>query len=120
MDGEPGPKVLTESQAWVHDLCAVLGWDYRIGSNAGRAAKLGKELRAAGGTLAELREHYAQADTGAAWWWYRDTWQGRDKRQHPTPAQITETWGRWELPIPLVRAEPAGWAALREWRELRR
>jgi hypothetical protein len=88
----------TEPQAWVDALCAVLGWDYRLRSNAGRAAKLGKELRDVGGTVTDVSSYFGQTDYGAAWWWYRDTWQGR-KGQRPTPGQIAENWGAWTLPI---------------------
>lgn len=111
-------KVLTEPQAWVDAVCSVCGTDYRIRSNAGRAARLGKELRAAGGTVAEVLEHYGQVDVGAAWWWWRDDWRGR-KGQRPGPAQIAETWGSWLLPIAVAPATGAG-ALLAYAQELRR
>lgn len=47
---DDGPqKILTDSQAWVDAICSVTGWDWHLKRNAGRAAKLGKELRDAGG-----------------------------------------------------------------------
>ena len=98
MSDEDGTaKILTPAQAWVDALCQVLGWNYQIRSNAGRAARLGKEVREAGGTVDELIAHYGQVDSGGAWWWYRDDWRGR-KGQRPTVTGITETWGHWALP----------------------
>ncbi len=93
-----GPKVLTEPQAWVDVICQACGWNYQLKSNAGRAAKLGKELRTAGGTLVEFERHYGQVDRGESWWWYRDDWRGQ-RGQRPSVAGITETWGVWALPI---------------------
>lgn len=95
---EDNPKTLTPAQAWVDVLCAVTGTDYRIRSNAGRAARLGKELREAGGMVVEVERHYGQRDAGAAWWWYRDDWRGK-RGQRPTFGQLAETWGQWTLPV---------------------
>lgn len=96
MSTDDGPTSLTPAQAWVQAICEITGWNVKL--NAGRAAKLGKLLRDAGGTAAELIEHYDQQDHGAAWWWYRDDWRGQ-RGQRPSQSGITETWGAWELPI---------------------
>lgn len=93
-----GPKVLTEPQAWVEALCRVCQLDYRIRRNAGRAARVGKELREVGGKLAEVEKFYGQSDPCDGWWWFRDDWRGK-KGQAPTPEQVVETWGRWLLPV---------------------
>lgn len=107
-DDNPQPKQLTEAQAWVDAICTACGWDYRL--MAGRAAKLGKQLRTAGGACADVAEHYGQVDMGAAWWWYRDHWLGK-KGERPNDRWIRETWGAWELPI-AVSAPASKYAGL--------
>jgi len=101
---DPAPKTLTEPQAWVGAICEVTGWNVVL--NAGRAAKLGKSLRQAGGTLACLLAHYGQQDYGMAWWWYRDDWRGK-RGQRPSQAGIQETWGAWKLPIAIAAPQSA-------------
>lgn len=93
---DPAPKTLTDAQAWVAAVCDVTGWNCKL--NGPRAAKLAKRLREAGGTVADLREHFGQEDVGAAWWYYRDAWQGQ-RGQRPTQSNITEYWDAWALPI---------------------
>lgn len=111
---DPGPRPLTEAQQWVGAVCDVTGWNVKL--MAGRAAKLGKLLREAGGTVAELTAHFGQADTGAAWWYYRDDWRGK-RGDRPSQAAIMERWGAWELPVAVLPAvaEPKGYAAIREY-----
>lgn len=115
---DPSPKVLTPAQAWVDAICAVTGWDWHLKRNAGRAAKLGKELREAGGTVDELLAHFGQVDQGSAWWWFRDDWRGK-RGQRPAASQIVELWNIWRLPIAVQEHEPAGFDSLRQWMQRR-
>ena len=99
---EPAPsKPLTEQQQWVGAVCEVTGWTAAL--MAGRAGKLVKALKFAGGSSAELLEHYGQVDHGAAWWWYRDDWRGK-RGQRPGDNGIRETWGMWNKPIAVKSA----------------
>lgn len=113
-DDNPQPRQLTEQQLWVANICNVCGWTTAL--MGGRAARLAKSLRTAGGTLDELIAHYAQADSAAAWWWYRDDWRGK-RGERPADHSIRETWGRWALPVAVQMpvSEPAGYDSLREF-----
>lgn len=89
-------QVLTEPQLWVRDVCAVTGWNVKL--MAGRAAKLAKLLREAGGTREELLARFGRDDPGNGWWYWRDDWRGK-RGELPSQAAIMECWGRWTLPI---------------------
>lgn len=96
MDTDCSGPQLTEAQLWVRDVCAVTGWNVKL--MAGRAAKLGKLLRDAGGTREELVNHFGQADSGQAWWYYRDDWRGQ-RGERPNQTSIMERWGAWTLAV---------------------
>jgi hypothetical protein len=110
-DNPEEQKSLTESQQWVGALCEVMGQDWHLKRNAGRAARLGKELRDAGGTVQELVDHFGQTDAGAAWWWYRDDWRGK-RGQRPAACQIVELWNVWQRPIAVQQPTSAVGAML--------
>ena len=104
-DSGDGPQwVLTEQQAAVREVCEVCGWDDHM--MAGRAARLLKGIRDAGGDVALLVAHYGQVDTGEAWWWWRDYWLGR-KGEWPQDYTIRATWGLWDRPIAVRPASAA-------------
>lgn len=108
-------KTVTPQQAWVGAVCNVTGWN--VGLMAGRAGKLVKALRAAGGTVAELLEHYGQEDVGSVWWFYRDDWRGK-RGQRPDDGAIRATWGLWDKPIVVAVPQSAAGALLEYARSL--
>ena len=116
-DDTPQPRQLTDQQQWVETICSVAGWDYRI--MAGRAAKLGKQLRGAGGTVGDVLAYYGQSDSGAVWWWYRDDWRGK-RGERPADYSMRETWGRWELPVAVAQPGSAVGSLFEYAMELRR
>ena len=62
----------------------------------GRAAALGKKLRDNfGATLPEVHAHYTPTPDSDGWNWWASDWRGL-RGQHPTPAQVRETWGKWD------------------------
>lgn len=113
---DPAPQ-LSEAQQWVKSICDVTGWNVKL--MAGRAAKLGKLIRDAGGTWQELEQHFGQMDDGAAWWYYRDDWRGK-RGERPNQAAIMERWGAWTLAtavhLPVV-AQSSKWAGVMAWAE---
>jgi hypothetical protein len=58
-------------------------------------------------TPAEVRDKFGVQEDGLSWW-YRDDWRGQ-KGQRPTPAQVRENWGKWQLPpAPVSRGNNGG------------
>lgn len=113
---DPAPtKQITEQQAWVGAVCAVTGWNVAL--MAGRAGKLAKALKQAGGSVAELVEHYGQEDTNSAWWFYRDDWRGK-RGQRPDDGAIRATWGLWDKPIAVQAPQSAAGSLLEYARSL--
>jgi len=83
----PTEKKLTEAQDAIRVLSAVTGLDWKIKRNVGRLGKVGKELREAGYTMADVEEFY-----NPGCWWFQNDFRGK-KNQKPTPNQILETIG---------------------------
>ena len=63
----------------------VTGMDIKIKTNAGRLAKRGKELLAAGYTPEQVEQLYSPGG-----WWYREDWRGQ-KGNPPKPENVGET-----------------------------
>ncbi len=72
-------------------LAEVVGYNLGAQSNWGRLGKPAKELLGMSATPELVSEHY-----GPGGWWYKTDWRGK-KGEAPTPNQVIETWGRWEL-----------------------
>lgn len=94
-------------------LSDVTKIDYKIKRNAGRLAKPSKELLDAGYLPEQVKTFYSPGE-----WWYTHDWRGQ-KGQPPTPEQVLETIAQAKDGIRKNgrRAEPAGFAAIREYME---
>ena len=119
-DGD-GPKVATQ-QDMFGAILAVTGWRVPAVS-AGRVGKLARDLLAAGVFPHDVALRFGTTDPGEGWWWYKDDWRGK-LGQRPDEKALRECAGKWELAVAVQLApkpvnEPAGFAALRAFREAR-
>lgn len=116
-----GPRVATQ-QDMFGAILTVTGW--RVPAvPAGRVGKLAKDLLASGVFPHDVLLRFGTTDPGEGWWWYTSDWRGQ-KGQRPDEKGLRECAGKWEqavaVQLPAAReAEPAGFAALRAFREAR-
>lgn len=54
--------------------------------------RLFAEAKRLGEPASEIIERF-----GPGRWWYADDWRGQ-RGEPPTPAQVREVWGQWNLP----------------------
>lgn len=109
-DANPHPQI---GQIAVAAVCDAFGW--QVALKAGHAAKWAKTTRTKLGLeLAEFVEvftcHYGRRDPGAGEWWaYRELYpMNKVAGTFPTPQQVLNSWGRWQLPVAVqVRAVSA-------------
>ncbi len=92
--GDDGGGDETSSAGVVDDLARALsdvcGMAWEL--NVGRLRREAKRLSGAADPVPSadlVREHY-----GTGGWWWSGDWRGA-KGDHPSPANIRETWGRW-------------------------
>ena len=108
-------KVINFQAEMLGVLSDVTKLDYKIKRNAGRLAKPSKELLDAGYLPEQVKTFYSLGN-----WWYANDWRGQ-KGQPPTPEQILETIAQAASGVRAngsgKRAEPAGYAAIREYME---
>lgn len=88
---ETPPRKKTNQQSMFGELAKVTGIDYKVKRNAGRLARISKELLDAGYLPETVEIAYSQFG-----WWYKNDWRGQ-KGEMPTPEQIVETIGRVDL-----------------------
>lgn len=94
-DGDDNGASASELEDLARALSDVCGMAWEL--NVGRLRSEAKLLSAAADPVPSadlVREHY-----GTGGWWWSGDWRGA-KGDHPSPANIRETWGRWALPGP--------------------
>ena len=108
-------KVINFQAEMLGVLSEVTKLDYKIKRNAGRLAKPSKELLDAGYLPEQVKTFYSLGN-----WWYANDWRGQ-RGQPPTPEQVLETIAQAATGVRAngnaKRAEPAGYAAIREYME---
>ena len=122
-DGD-APAIATQQEMF-GAILAVTGWRVPAVS-AGRVGKLAKDLLASGVFPHDVVLRFGTADPGEGWWWYSSDWRGQ-KGQRPDEKALRECAGKWEQGVAVQLAspaqtrvmEPAGFAALRAFREAR-
>lgn len=116
MSAEPAPVTHRDMVA---AILAVTGWKIPAMSGA-RVGRLARDLLEAGVFPHDLLYRFGTVDPGHGWWWFRDDWRGR-LGQQPDEKGLRESAGRWEQPtaVQLPGSEPAGFRALRAYREAR-
>ena len=115
------PAIATQKEMF-GAILTVTGWRVPAVS-AGRVGKLAKDLLASGVFPHDVLLRFGTTDPGEGWWWYSSDWRGQ-KGQRPDEKALRELAGKWEqavaVQLPAAReAEPAGFAALRAFREAR-
>jgi hypothetical protein len=84
-DSPPTPKQPSLQREMVGAIAQVCIMDLKIRRNAGRIARIAKELLKAGYIPEQIVKHYSPGG-----WWYLNDWRGK-KNQPPTPEQLIDT-----------------------------
>jgi hypothetical protein len=92
----------TEHQQYFAEVCAIVGWDYRVldKNSSGQVAQTVKFLRDNGYTLAELRRFFPEI-------WAND-WRWQKHQQFPTLTQLRQEVGKLKAVQVLTGYAPVG------------